>query len=159
MTRRDGLERTGFIRVVRPDTTPCFASRSAPHTSVARFAYADPSDPLFHKASWHNPKTMAHVPNTDYETNTEAMSNWVPPEHQWRKGKPTEFKREHKNYYKRAHRHSDRTDTARAPSPIYSVPSSAGSIQYAPQASPVPDNFRNTRSGLLRSQSSSWVAE
>ena len=126
---------------------------------LARFVYADPSDPLFHKASWHNPKTMAHVPNTVYETNTEAMSNWVPPEQQWRTGKPTEFKREHKNHYKRAQRYSDRTDTARAPSPIYSVPSSAGSIQYAPQASPVPDNFRNTRSGLLRSQSRSWVAE
>ena len=58
---------------------------------------ADPSDPLFYKGSWHNPKTMAHVPNTDYETNTEAMSNWVPPEKEWRPGKPTEFKRVHKN--------------------------------------------------------------
>lgn len=141
-------------------STRCRALRSATHTvSFERVFRADPSDPLFHTASWHNPKTMAHVPNTHYETNTEAMSNWVPPEHQWRRGQPTDFKRVYKNNYKRAQRHSDRTDTGRAPSPLYSAASSADSIQYASKAPPSPDNFRNTRSGLLRSQSSSWVAE
>lgn len=122
-------------------------------------ACADPDDPLFHTASWHNPKTMAHVPNTEYETTTEALSGWVAPEKNWKPGKPTEFRRVFKNKYKRAQQRTERDDTARAPSPLYSVASSAGSIQYAPRVPTAPDNFRNTRSGLLKSQSQSWAAE
>lgn len=65
----------------------------------------NPEDPLFHTASWHNPKTMAHVPNTEYETEAESLSNWAEqkkeglPQKKWLDGVSTDFKRITKNAY------------------------------------------------------------
>jgi len=117
-----------------------------------------PGAPYFDKASWHNPKTMAHVEPNDYETTTVALSSWVDPG-KWRKGYDRGFKRHSKNHYARAPKTSAAKSTERGPSPIFSPGSSPGSIGYAPQRAPTQPNFRDSQAALLRTQSGSWHDE